>query len=356
VASSRPAIALVTRPTRLAGLREKFATLGQARFYLDQARQHQALTDSHRGGRQPQRARRETALRGPRQQKRAGAAGQATPSAATQQTGFEEYQAEDQQFRAALERLGKELDFGLPVIHVDRKYLPTFDFGRCAVVVVLGQDGLVANAAKYVGGLPLVAVNPDPARFDGILLPFTVREARRAVAAVLDGSFQARDVTLAQVELNDGRTMLAFNDFFVGAGSHVSARYVLRVGGRAEPQSSSGVLVSTGAGSTGWFSSVFNMARGVASWRHCAQPEGMRLAWDERRLLWVVREPFASRHSQAGLVAGELQEGDQLVIESIMPEGGVIFSDGIEADAIPFTSGSLARIGVAAQRARLVVG
>jgi hypothetical protein len=150
--------------------------------------------------------------------------------------------------------------------------------------------------------------------------------------------------------------MLAFNDFFVGASSHVSARYTLEVDGRSEPHSSSGVLVSTGAGSTGWLSSVFNMADGLAAFRGGEPGQRISLAWDDRRLAWAVREPFASKHSQATLVAGLLDEGCSLILESQMPSGGVIFSDGVEADYLQFNSGAIARISAAQQRARLVVG
>jgi hypothetical protein len=165
-----------------------------------------------------------------------------------------------------------------------------------------------------------------------------------------------RLVTLAEASLDDGQRMLAFNDFFVGAASHVSARYTLRVQEHAEPQSSSGVLISTGAGSTGWLSSVFNMADGLDRWRGMEPRDRLRLQWDDPRLVWAVREPFISRHSQATLVAGLLEEGQELVVESLMPEGGVIFSDGIESDYLQFTSGTIARLFASQQRARLVVG
>ena len=161
---------------------------------------------------------------------------------------------------------------------------------------------------------------------------------------------------MAEVNLNDGQRMLAFNDFFVGCQSHVSARYVLRVGNQAEPQSSSGLIVSTGAGSTGWLSSVVNMAEGLARWTGGGLRHGIQLAWEDRRLVWVVREPFRSKQSGADLVAGWLDQGNELVIESLMPSGGVIFSDGVESDFLEFSSGTIARIGVAHQRAKLVVG
>ena len=81
----------------------------------------------------------------------------------------------------------------------------------------------------------------------------------------------------------------------------------------------------------------------------------VRMPWEDRRLLFVVREPFVSRHSQAGIVAGILQNGEELAIESRMPAYGVIFSDGMEADFLQFNSGAIAHVRAAEQSARLVV-
>jgi hypothetical protein len=68
-----------------------------------------------------------------------------------------------------------------------------------------------------------------------------------------------------------------------------------------------------------------------------------------------VREPFPSKASQASLVYGRLARSDQLKIRSLMPENGVIFSDGIEADRLEFNSGTEASIGVADRVGRLIV-
>lgn len=325
---SRPGIALITRQTRLRGLLGRWATHGAARFALVAARRMHARDRSDSDVLQLE-------------------------SLAARE--FEDLQEEDQAYASAVKGLQSELDFGLPVQLVDREFLPNFDFGRFEVVVVIGQDGLVANAAKYVGNVPIVAVNPDPGRFDGVLLPFQLREARTAVERVLSARFRERSVTLAEVTLQDGQRLLAFNDLFVGASSHISARYTMRLGGHSEAQSSSGMIISTGAGSTGWLSSVLNMACGVAQSLGTTVTHRPSVAWEERALLWAVREPFVSRTSQANLVFGRLDEGTTLVIESNMPSSGVIFSDGVESDFLEFNNGSIATIGVAGQQARLVV-
>lgn len=302
-------LVIVTRKTRLQGLVERFNTRSQAKFYIE-----------HAGGH------------------------------------FADYECEDDAYRAALDLLRRSLDFQMPKQLVDRALVPTFQFQQEDLVITLGQDGLVANTAKYAGAQPIVAVNPEPSRFDGILLPFLPDQARAAVAKVLDSKTKFREVTLAEVCLQDGQKLLAFNDLFLGARSHVSALYRISCGKESEAQSSSGVLVSTGAGSTGWISSVFNMTSGVASFCGASRVKAVRMAWEDRRLLYIVREPFVSRHSAAGIVAGMLDAGQELVLESLMPTGGAIFSDGIEVDFLEFNSGAVAHVHAAEQRARLVVG
>lgn len=301
-------IVIVTRRTRLQELVERFNTHSQAKFYIE-----------HSGG------------------------------------DFADYEREDDSYQTALDLVRRSLDFELPQQVVDRALIPTYKFQKEDVVVTLGQDGLVANTAKYAGAQPIVAVNPEPSRFDGILLPFLPDQARTAVGQVFDAKAAFREVTLADATLNDGQRLLAFNDLFLGARSHVSALYRIVRGKRSETQSSSGVLVSTGAGSTGWISSVFNMASGVTSFCGGRPVTGIRMPWEDRRLLYVVREPFISRHSQAGIVAGMLETGEELVLESLMPSGGAIFSDGMEADFLQFNSGAIVRVRAAEQRAHLVV-
>lgn len=323
----RPAerITVVTRPTRLEGLLIRWATRGQARFKFRANKAARAL--------------------------QTGNLEKAAAAQKNDDADFELLEDEDNTYQNAVSSLVRDLDLGYPVQAIDRSFIPNYDFSFSAAVVVLGQDGLVANTAKYVGNVPILGVNPDPARFDGVLLPFQVNQARSALKKVLDGKARIRTVTLAEVKLQDGQRMLAFNDLFIGVRSHVSARYRLRVNGTDELQSSSGVLVSTGAGSTGWMSSVYNMTAAVAA-APVSRPE---LAWEDRRLLWVVREPFLSRTTKTGLVCGTLSEGKPLEIESMSPENGVIFSDGIEADTLEFNAGTIATIGVAEQSARLVV-
>ncbi len=302
-------IILVTQHTRLDGLIRKFNTKGQAKFYLE-----------HSGG------------------------------------DFKSYEEEHSAYHEALDTLRRSLDFGIPIQQIEKGLLANYMFQKSDLIVTLGRDGLVANTAKYVGSQPIVAVNPDPTRIDGVLLPFLPTKVRHSLDNLFSEKASVRKVTMAEVELNDGQSLLAFNDLFIGASSHVSARYQLHFQGQSEHQSSSGVIVSTGAGSTGWLSSVFHMAHGLAEFTGGEIGTPPSLTWEDPRLVYVTREPFVSRHSSADLVAGEISPGEDLVVESSMPEGGVIFSDGIAKDYLSFCAGTKATIRAAKQQACLVVG
>jgi len=148
---------------------------------------------------------------------------------------------------------------------------------------------------------------------------------------------------------------LAFNDLFIGAASHVSARYEISFNNKKEEHSSSVIIVSTQAGSTGWMSSIFNMTYGMQEFIAHQPQVQKQTSLKNNELLFAVREPFASRKTQTGLMAGIVDERTQLVIESFMPQNGVIFSDGIEHDFLKFNSGSIATIGVAKEKAKLVL-
>ena len=251
-----PTIAVVTQPTRIAGLVARWATRIAARFRVQQAVDPPACPRYRRAGR--------------RGSQEADTAATLAADRKAGEAAFARYEQEDRVQRGTLDRLKRELDLGFPLKFVDRLYLPTFDFRGCVAVVVVGRDGLVANAAKYVGDFPIVS--PSIRIRSGSTescCRLTSARHRQAVQRAIENRARVREITLAEVALNDGQRMFAFNDFFVGSQTHVSARYVLHVDVRSEQQSSSGLIVSTGAGSTGWLSSIVNMAEGFArlEWR-----------------------------------------------------------------------------------------
>lgn len=266
---------------------------------------------------------------------------------------FDDYEAEHETFYFSLNLLQSELGKLIKYKIVERTYISSFIFSPNQVIIVIGQDGLVANTAKYSRGVPIIAVNPDKQRYDGFLLPFDCSDFIGGVDGVINKSFDKKEMHFAEARLNDGQRLLAFNDLFIGAASHVSARYKITFNSKTEEQSSSGLIVSTSAGSTGWLSSVFNMAYGVAGYfDKTVKPKKPKVKDNE--LLFAVREPFKSIKTQTNIAAGIVKVNSPLKIESLMPASGVIFSDGIEADFMMFNSGSIATIGISNETACLV--
>ncbi len=304
-------IVLITRRTRLDDLIARFNTRAQARFYVE-----------HLGA------------------------------------DFSDYEREHEAYHKSVAETESVLRSLGRLQTVNRSFLPNFLFGVMDTVVVLGQDGLVANTVKYATNRPIIGVNPDPERWDGVLLPFTTSDLAAVIPEVFAGKRPIKEVTMARAELNDGQVLYAVNDFFIGTRSHISARYVIAAESRQEQHSSSGVIVSTGLGSTGWFKSLMAGATAIAS-AISGEQVTMRIAqsfpWDADYLYYTVREPFPSKISQASLVIGRITADKPLALISQMPESGVIFSDGIESDFIAFNSGTRAVITPAEKKGLLVV-
>ena len=303
-------IILVVRHTRLDELVARFNTRDQARFYVE-----------HLG------------------------------------VDFSDYELEDSTYKAAVQAAQRALSQLGRLQVVDRQFVPNFIFGASDTIVVLGQDGLVANVMKYLDGQPVVGVNPDPERWEGVLLPFTVPNLELLLPDVFAGRRDLKTVTMAQATLNTGETLLGVNDLFIGPRSHTSAHYTIRIGESFETHSSSGIIVSTGLGSTGWLRSVLTGATGIASslsGRRLKISEKHDFAWDATYLYFSVREPWPSKTSAAGITFGKITPGVPLTLVSQMPENGIIFSDGIESDYIQFNSGTQATVGIAAKQGRLV--
>ena len=302
-------VVLVKRRTRYEELKKRYNTVEQARFYIE-----------HLGA------------------------------------DFSDYEREDAAYNFALETVRAIVRPLARLQEIDREYLPNMIFGADDIVIALGQDGLVANVMKYLSGQPLIGVNPDSARFDGVLLPFEAGDLERLLPKVIKGSFSVKNVAMGKAESKDGQILYAVNDFFVGVGNHTSARYLIKYGKHVENQSSSGIIISTGFGMTGWHKSVMAEFRGLARAFNLSPIREPSYEWDRRELTFQVREPYPSRFTQAELVYGKVTDGESLVLTSSMSENGVVFSDGIFEDAIEFNAGMEIRISVAEQTGKLVTG
>jgi len=302
---------IIHRPTRLDSLVAKFNTRQQAKFYVEHLN-----------------------------------------------SDFSDYEMEHERYYHELDHLSKIAHSIANAQLVDWKFLPNFMFGKNDLVITIGQDGLIANTLKYLNDQRLIGINPDMSRWDGILSQFSVEESELIIKRTLNNEANVRQVTRAKVLLSDKQVLYAVNDFFIGVKNHSSARYTITVDNDVENQSSSGIIVSTPLGRSGWMRSILAGASGITSKmakRTIAIEERNANDWSRDQLTFAIREPFPSVNTGTRLVFGSIASGTEFLVESKMGENGFIFSDGMQEDYLDFNHSVVAHISIAETKGNIVV-
>ncbi len=217
---------------------------------------------------------------------------------------------------------------------VDRSDLDRFVFEAGDVIVALGPDGLVANIAKYLDNQIVIGLNPMPDIYDGVLVRFAPEQAAGLMKLAVENEAQTEKLTMVVATLDNGQLLNCLNEVYVGHCSHQSSRYTLRYLDRQERQSSSGLIVATGTGATGWARSLSQMSQSSLK-----LPEPT-----QQHLAFFVREAWLSIATGTSLVEGLVDAEHPLTITSEMDTGGVVFGDGIETDFLSFGYGQTLQV------------
>lgn len=276
---------------------------------------------------------------------RHGTRGQAEFFLSSRGRGMREVEERHRRMRRALAEVAGAVPLQWRQARVERADLDRFLFAPEDVVVVVGQDGLVANTAKYLSGQVVLGVDTDPGRNPGVLVRHRPADAVKLLRSAVTGG-AADELTMVEAVADDTQRLLALNEIYLGPPSHQTARY--RIGpdserAAEETQASSGVLVGTGTGATGWLRSLW-LERGSAL--PLPGPS-------EPRLMWFVREAWPSPDTGTSMVEGVL-EGDTQLRLTVESDRLVAFGDGMETDALELTWGQTVRLGRAATALRLL--
>lgn len=256
---------------------------------------------------------------------------------------LEETETRHQAAQRALHLVSAAIPGGWRRARVLRDDLDRFLFEPEDLVVAVGQDGLVANVAKYVRGQTVIGVNPSRALFDGVLVRHAPEGVGELLAAGAAGRLPVEERTMVEARTREGLVLRALNEIYVGHRTHQSSRYLLLCAGRSERHSSSGLMVATGTGATGW-------ARSVTLSRRDPPPLPAPTA---RELTFLVREAWPSVRTGTQLVGGVIGARDELLVTSEMNDGGVAFGDGIEDDRLELPYGQSVSLACAETSLRL---
>jgi NAD kinase len=297
--SLAPRVVIVHRRSELEELRARHATLAQAKFYLERRGRSLAEVD----------------------------VGQDAQTAAV---------------RAVTAAIPVDWRRGT----VERADLPRYLFEPGDVIVAVGQDGLVANVAKYLDGQPVIGVNDDPRRNPGVLVQHAPGAAAALIRAAAAGAAarQVQERTMVEAVTDDGQRLLALNEVYVGQATHQTARYVVQLPDRrSERQASSGLVVGTGTGATGWCRSLWLERHSALTLPGPAAPD----------LAWFVREAWPSPTTGATLTEGLLGEGAALSV-TVESDRLVAFGDGMESDSLSLIRGQRVLLRASGTRLNLV--
>jgi len=149
---------------------------------------------------------------------------------------------------------------------------------RYDLVLSLGGDGTFFAAARYLKDTPVLGINSDPANSLGLWTCADRTNFREPLERALAGSLKSTRIHRMSVSVN-GKPLreLAFNDALIAHRNPAAmTRYRLTVGAAPEDQKSSGVWISTAAGSTAGIRSA----------------GGRRMPISSKRLQYLVREPY----------------------------------------------------------------
>ncbi|HUO56553.1 MAG TPA: NAD(+)/NADH kinase, partial [bacterium] len=212
---------------------------------------------------------------------------------------------------------------------VDRRY---------QLVISVGGDGTLLDCSHYVGKAPLMGVNSDPKRSVARFSACNLATFPSLLKAYLKGSLKPSSVARLEFSINGKKSHWpVLNDLLVTALSPAAtSRYVLRVGNKAEEQMSSGVWISTAAGSTA-----------------AALSAGGKMLWVlDRKFQFVVREAYHRKFGPRRLLKGVLVPGEFLEVVSQMKDGRV-FVDGPNL-SVPFLMGDKLKVRLARQSLKII--
>lgn len=211
---------------------------------------------------------------------------------------------------------------------VPREMIDAAGLDSSSIVIALGGDNHFVYVSHFLRKAPLLGVNADRLRSHGGLLRIDETQLEATAAALRAGRLSLEAWPRLEASVDGRPAGLATSELFLGERLRKNmSRHVLRLGrGQEEEQKSSGLLVATPAGSTGWYGNY-----------------GRRFGDASGSGRWVLTEPFP-RGKRHRLATGSLRPGGTLRIRSLNDAEGVLDVDSLREAPFPFASEAVIRL------------
>ncbi|HLC60570.1 MAG TPA: NAD(+)/NADH kinase [Candidatus Nanoarchaeia archaeon] len=233
-------------------------------------------------------------------------------------------------YKSTLDKVKKTLkkyriDYNL----ADRDKLKHEQFSNRDLIIAVGGDGTFLRAAQFVASQPMFGVNADVGSKEGFFMSSDKNNFELILKKILQNKIYIKKFPRLEAFINNKKIeTLALNELFIGPKkAYHAAKYILESGGKKERQKSSGVLVTTPAGSYAWAK-----ACGIKT---------MHL--DSKNFQFVVREPYEGKvFRNYKLKNGILKPNQNIKILSEMLDG-IIVADSVGMEH-SFKNGSKAAV------------
>ncbi|MBI2134068.1 NAD(+)/NADH kinase [Candidatus Woesearchaeota archaeon] len=193
---------------------------------------------------------------------------------------------------------------------INRDMLTKESFQKADLVISVGGDGTFLTASQYIKDQPVLVVASNFKKNEGFFAAAGKKEFHKKLKMIINDEFTTIKLNRLQPLIVKGKKRMnippAINEVYIGCKRpYITARYVLKIGNKKEFQKSSGVIVSTAAGSNAWIKSA----------------GGRKLPLSTKKTQYLIREPYFGRLTKPKMRKGVLPENAAVKIKSLMWDG-----------------------------------
>lgn len=165
------------------------------------------------------------------------------------------------------------------------------------MVIALGGDGTVLSASHYLIDKPLLAVNTSPGKSEGALTTIPINKLNQKLQEITENNFKTEKLERIEVSINDKPLdILSLNEVFIAnEKAYLVSKYKIKFKDIEEQQRSSGLIFSTGTGSTAWFNSA----------------SGKPFPANSKFIKTITREPYKGKLGKFSLTEATIHEGEE---------------------------------------------